>query len=82
NDGVVDVRYIGTDVRPGRTLADGQAIPERILVLDQGLRDIRHFSGAVDGRSVDVTAVNDGSGWRVVPDEPVDDALAVTDPAE
>ncbi|WP_214516799.1 hypothetical protein [Nocardia salmonicida] len=77
NDGLVDVQYVGADVRPGRTLPDGQGQPPRILVLDGGTPQVRHYSGVLEGRSVDVTAVNDGSGWRVVPDEPADAVLAV-----
>ncbi|MFI2232485.1 WXG100-like domain-containing protein [Nocardia testacea] len=72
NDGTLDVLYKVTEVRAGTPLTDCGHGPERITVADAGAPRVRHLAGEVDGRRVDLTLVDDGDGWRVVPDDPVD----------
>uniref|UniRef100_UPI00245898F2 hypothetical protein n=1 Tax=Nocardia gipuzkoensis TaxID=2749991 RepID=UPI00245898F2 len=81
NEGIVEVHYLISDVQPGRPLPEGGFTPERIAIVDGGATQVRHFTGAVEGRRLEATVVNDGDGWRVVPDAPVDpDALPAEAP--
>ncbi|WP_280300188.1 hypothetical protein [Nocardia abscessus] len=81
NEGIVEVHYLISDVQPGRPLPEGGFTPERIALVDGGATQVRHFTGAVEGRRLEATVVNDGDGWRVVPDAPMGaDALPAEAP--
>src|SRR5690606_20716169 len=67
--GTVEVAYKIIDLRPGQPLPEGGAGPERITVVDAGRPRVRHFAGVVEGRQLEITVIDDGSGWRLIPGE-------------